>query len=246
MDLDNKYGLLECQQNLLLLMSSFDQMCQDNHIKYGADSGTLLGAIRHNGFIPWDDDLDIVVTRKDYEKLMALDFSKYGLKWVRKVWIESLCFVDDSSLSTKPIVDIFILDNTPDNKFFRKLKLVRILILHGLWHRYSKERYKTNSILKKVYSFVLGNLGRLFSDEQIFRRFQRVSKIGNNKACQYVQCYNYLTHELKVLYPSNILDNVKRHRFENIEINIPSDYDTYLTNLYGDYMTPVQTKANHE
>lgn len=246
MDIDNKYGLLECQQNLLQLMSSFDTMCQENDVQYSADSGTLLGAIRHGGFIPWDDDLDIVVKRKDYEKLMRLDFSKYGLKWVRKVWIESLCFADESKMTSKPILDIFILDHTPDNKWRRRIKLARIMIIHGLWHRDTINSYKSDSLIKKVYSYVLGVIGKLFSDDQLFRRFQKVSQIGNNKPSHYVQCYNYLTHELHVLYPKDILDSVNRHQFENIEINIPSKYDVYLTNLYGDYMTPVQTKAKAE
>ena len=243
MDTDNKYGLKECQEKLLLLMSTFDKMCQENGIVYCADSGTLLGAIRHNGFIPWDDDLDVAMDRKNYEKLMAIDFNRYDLKYVRKFFIESFCLLnDDSETDHRPILDVFTLDNTPDNFFIRKLKIMRILYLHGLWHYYSPNEYNGKSFFGKIYSFVFRKLGSLYKEESIFKRLQKISKSGNNKKTKCVQGFDYLTYELHVVYPSDILNDIKRHKFESIEINIPQKYDIYLTNLYGDYMTPVITK----
>lgn len=242
MDIENKYGLLECQQNLLDLMLVFDRLCQENEIVYCADSGTLLGAIRHDGFIPWDDDLDVVVDRKNYDKLMKVGFEKYGLKKVRKTFIESLCFIEDKDVSTKPILDVFTVDNTPDSKFMRKLKIARIMMIHGLWHHYSPMQYPKQLYVQRIYSFVFGNLGRLFKEEQIFKMFQRVSKKDNYKNTKNVQCFNYLTKELNVLYPKDIIEKIERHKFETIEINIPKQYDVYLKRLYGDYMTPVKTK----
>ena len=69
MDVNNEYGTLEMQKRLLILLERFHQFCVMNAIQYSLDWGSLLGAIRHKGFIPWDNDLDIMVDRNNYYKL---------------------------------------------------------------------------------------------------------------------------------------------------------------------------------
>ena len=96
MDSNNEYGTYNVQKKLLILLERFHQFCVDNDIKYSLDWGSLLGAIRHKGFIPWDDDLDVMVDRTNYNKLVSLivdnedlelNFENPRAYWVGRVYL---------------------------------------------------------------------------------------------------------------------------------------------------------------
>ena len=76
MDKHNMLSLQDTQRVYLELMKEFDKICKDNSLRYDLCGGTLLGAVRHGGFIPWDNDIDVAMPRPDFEKLMKLDMKK--------------------------------------------------------------------------------------------------------------------------------------------------------------------------
>ena len=104
MDLDNSYGTLDMQTSLLELLKEFHKFCMANNIKYSLDWGSLLGAIRHKGFIPWDDDLDIMVDRENYEKIKRQIGGKlcYEHGTPEALWIDRVRLVTDSQSSLLP------------------------------------------------------------------------------------------------------------------------------------------------
>lgn len=93
MDLFNEYGTLEVQKGLLKLIKEFHAFCEANDIKYSLSWGSLLGAIRHKGFIPWDDDLDVMMDRKNYNTFIALIDTNKKLTCNRNdngLWIDKI------------------------------------------------------------------------------------------------------------------------------------------------------------
>ena len=108
MDIDNKYGTLDIQKKLMSLMKVFHKFCVENDIKYSLDWGTLLGAIRHKGFIPWDDDLDVMMDRNNYNKLLRLIKTEEKLVFDNKniltYWIGRVRLANDNGEDIYPYI----------------------------------------------------------------------------------------------------------------------------------------------
>ena len=152
MDLENKYGTLEIQKGLLVLLGEFDDFCRKEQIEYSLDSGSLLGAVRHKGFIPWDDDLDVVMNLENYTKLvccmleggantLVIERNTKDSLWVDRIRLR----VEYGDGEHKPTLDVFIFDHVPNNKYLAKLKLLTLFVLQGMM--------KSNLSLKKGNGF---------------------------------------------------------------------------------------------
>ena len=100
--------------------------------------------------------------------------------------------------------------------------------------------YKDKGIVMKVCVFVTHILGKLFSDEALFKIYDSVSQIGNQESSAFVAAYDYPFSYLNRRYKSNLLEQYSMHQFEDIQLPITSEFDHYLTEHYGDYMTPPQ------
>lgn len=248
MDVDNKYGTLSIQNKLLSLLKDFDFFCRQNDIQYSLESGSLLGAVRHNGFIPWDDDLDVVLDRGNYCKLVKCfqcnpnDSIIFERKTKETLWIDRVRLKNRLEGDKEaPTIDIFIFDNTPNNRFAARIKKNAILALQGMMK--SRLNLKKGSFVMRVCSLFTWLLGRAFPLNLKYSMYNRVSAWGNNKECRKGSCYNYIFSEIGVLYDSNILKRIIYHTFEDTEMPITAEYDHVLSTLYGDYMTlPDETK----
>lgn len=261
----NEEELRKAQELMLILLKKFAKICDDNDIHYFLDSGTLLGAIRHNGFIPWDDDIDVGMLRKDYDKFcqvlmtykdenivlqnfetdsgFGFSFSKLVLKNTK--WIEK--FAMNTNRDYEGIfLDIFPFDKVPnDDKQIRKI-------------------YKINNFYKAILFAKLGyNPGIkkpfkrfLFALLKFFSKFFSVKAL-QNKQVKLCTKYNYLENNYLVtefggtfyesLNPESFYKETCKHRFEDDYFNIPKQYDRVLTHMYGDYMTPpVDPTYKHE
>ena len=236
MDKENKYGTLGAQIRLLELLKEFHAFCVRNGIKYSLAYGSLLGAIRHNGFIPWDDDLDVFVDRKSYdvlvEKLSAdniLDVSMDSL-WVDRVRYRK----DMSAKGYRPTLDILVLDNVPASGFTRKLKLFKILALQGMMKPHPS--FNKGSFVMRLCSYITFCLGKFFSSKWKRKVYITVSKQGQPSGK--VANYNGEFADLRRTYPATIMNSIIEHSFEDTKAFIVADYDMCLKTQFGDYMTP--------
>lgn len=242
MDLENKYGTLEIQQELLKLLKEFDAFCQKEGIKYSLSSGSLLGAVRHKGFIPWDDDLDCLMDRSNFNHFKAAIVNSEIIRLENctesSLWTERCRFIkSDYSGNYSPTLDVFIFDHCPDNKFLASIKMFIIRMLQGMI-KYGLS-LKKGGLLMKVSSLVTYLMGRPFSHKTKYRWYTKVAQWGNHKASKYMKVYHDQWKALSYSYPCEILKEVKRFKFEDTEANGFVEFDKYLRIIYGDnYMTP--------
>lgn len=242
MDKDNKYGALEIQERLLTLLKRFHSFCVENDIKYSLDWGSLLGAVRHKGFIPWDDDLDIMVNRENYYKIVKAikESSELVLENqnLKTLWIGRVRFAqDDHKTIYPPTIDILIMDNAPDGNLARKWRIIKALMLQGMLKVYPN--FKKGNFIMRMSTFFTFYLGKLFSREIKLCWYDKLAQRSNGKPTKNITSYFEEYNCLGKYYSPDLLDNVILVPFEDTEAYIVSDYRTCLTTQFGpDYMTP--------
>ncbi len=235
----------EHQKAMYHLLVAFDKVCRKLNIQYFLFSGTLLGAVRHHGFIPWDDDLDVLMLRADYERLMReapgffekenlflqQEYSEHYPMFFSKLRInETTClepyYPKDDKMHQGVYMDIFPCDNAYNSKIGRWIQFAasKVVIAKSL----DAEGYVTNSMLKKVVMCVSRCLLRA--------PFQRIVR-GPKKQNKFVHSFLGGSSRMKrSVYPSNIFSESIELPFEGGFFLCPQRYDLLLKILYGDYM----------
>ena len=248
MDLENKYGTLELQKKLLNLLNKFNNFCVENDIKYSLAYGSLLGAIRHKGFIPWDDDVDIILSREEFKKLKKLisnsslfdwDYLSNDALWIGRIKEKN----NKDKTAYPPIIDIFILDNVPDSKLLAKIKLLLVLFFMGTAKK--KPDLSRFKFVMQIMAFMTWLFGLLIPNKLKFSLIERISEIGNKSKTQSVSCYNTVFMYMGKYFPSSMMSDYNFVNFENTSLMIMKGYEEFLTIIYGDYMTPPKDKFGH-
>ena len=238
MDIENQYGNLKSHEYLYSIISDIDDCCRKSDVKYSLSGGSLLGAVRHKGFIPWDDDMDLMFDRKNYHKFLKVFKKELSDKYmiVGKTWVQRITR-KDNDLADKEVdcIDLFIFDPVPGNPLLSKLKVLILKCLQGMMKE--KNDYSSFSFVYKVLLFATWLLGRPFSVRTKRRLYAKVSMWKGRQESGYINIYNTWFDQIgRLRFGKAIINKYIDVDFEDRKLMSIVGYDEYLTELYGDYM----------
>lgn len=242
---------LERLQKLeLKILKTVDKFCTDNCIRYYLAEGTLLGAVRHQGFIPWDDDVDIAMPREDYERFIKLwedreidscillhekTYEKYYLPFAKVVLTEPTDFKSFQRLVPEkyqgPNIDVFPLDDgryytdIEQIKSYKRLRKLRNILLVKVGYIKNKRTRRKHGLKAKIYSYNTLH-------EKIKRQFMKFSRESTDYIVNYASSYPVN----RECFKKDLFGEPIRAPFEDCELNIPQNADAILKTIYYDYM----------
>lgn len=253
-------SLKQIQQESLNILIKIDEICKNENLVYYLAYGTLIGAVRHNGIIPWDDDIDIMMPRSDYDKLEAyfiryrdelLPFQMFGpninaqYPYMINRISNSDYIIETENEKTYGLglfIDIYPLDglgNTLREAERRKAKGCRLASLCFLSTRLKFTKGNTKSFVKTIVKFPAFYISKIIGKKYFSKKLHNLSKIQKYDNSVYVGCVVWAADDgHKGVFKREWLGKGRLHEFEGLSFNIPNDFDSILKKLYGDYMTP--------
>ena len=255
-------------QTELSLISELARVCNKYQLKWYASNGTLLGAIRHDRFVPWDDDVDIVMPRADYDKLISIASDEFDSPVVlqrsdpERNYFRThsrLVNVNTTAVNVKQwgrsssygiFIDIFPLDSAPDSDFLwkihkRRIETIRVLLKMAVYPEDFKRNDSSNRIKTAIGRICLRIYLGIFGYPSLLNKFEQLCKKYSDKSTRRLF---EITHGARyMVFPVDWYNETEIRKFEYLDIHVPKYYDSILKKHYGDYMAlpPVEKRGLH-
>ena len=243
------------------LMRIFSEICDKYGLRYYLVGGTMLGAIRHKGFIPWDDDMDVGMPRPDYEKFLKVvkkelpegygslnykknkEYNRYFSRIVnKKVKITNAS--NTKTIEEDAWLDIFPFDGMPNGRLMQNLHFWRMTFVRFFYHAscfdelVNLNRPGRPWYLQAAIRFVaFTHIGSKLNTKRLMLRIEKLLKKYPYDECDYMISF-FGAYMKREIVDKKMLGRGKKYDFEDLKLNGPVDYDGFLRHFYGDYMTP--------
>lgn len=233
------------------LLKELLRVCEKHNLRIWIDAGTLIGAVRHGGFIPWDDDIDTVMPREDYDKLCEIAPKEFKDPYFFQCMYTDRWYwtrhgqLRDKSTSMLPIkgirrksnngifIDIFVLDPVPSRAWY----------VHRMIRKVSRRKLMLKAAIAVMRHCPKWLYDRLEWDKKQYAKYERALKRFSGLENRFVGKISL--HEREYLFNAEAYSGTVMLPFEGIMVPAPVGWDHILTVNYGDYMTPKQLPTGH-
>ena len=263
---------LQSKWNAILLdiLKTFIGICKENNLTYYCCGGTAIGAVRHKGFIPWDDDIDVLMPRPDYDRFIeitqATGLGNYEVVTQHNKKDYPLSFAKLCNSNTTLIeeadtpcvyglyIDIFPIDGAPDNyddfvkiekRFVKTRNKLEAISTHNTFAEYISllgDKKEWGRFVRKTFGFFFRKAYRT----SLIKQLDDICYKYAYDKCNMVAVYSG-AYELKETYPKEWLDGTSQFTFEGLDVALPKNYDAYLRHYFGDYtqLPPIEKRVSH-